>query len=148
MNGDSPSGVFRFLAGYYGLLQSCHLISLARAGLFLLQGRGVPFPASPPPGGWSEYALPFLLGMGLIDVFAIGLGLIFVYRVFFHQDLRTTLGIISLTTAISSGVVYLVGTLPSGAWGANLWEYLAVLVLFTPIIPLYFYLLRQGSRKY
>lgn len=147
MNENSPSGALRYLIGYYGVLQSCHLISLVRAGLFLLQGRGVPFPAPPPPGGWSEFALPFLLGMGLVDVFAIGLGLLFVYRLFVHQDLRITLGIISLTTAISSGVVYLVGTLPSGAWDANPWGYLIVLVLFGPIIPLYFSLLRKGSVK-
>ena len=134
---------FRILAGYYGVLQTCHLLSLARAGWILLQGRGVPFPASPPPGGWTESALPFLLGMGLVDVFAIGLGLIFVYRFFFHQEFRLVIGLISLTIAVVSGVVYLVGTIPSGAWGANPWEYLAVLVLFAPAVPLYLSLLKQ-----
>ena len=88
---------FHVLAGYYGILQSCHLLSLARAGWFLLQGQGIPFPASAPPGGWPGTSLPFLLGMGLADVFAIVLGIYFAYRLFFRQEYRFVIGLISLT---------------------------------------------------
>ena len=142
---DRTRSVFRILVGYYGVLQTCHLLSLARAGWFLLQGLEIPFPASGPPGGWSQSALPFLLGMGLADVFAICLGIFFAYRLIFYQDQRFLIGLVSLTAASASGIVYLVGTIPSGAWEANPWEYLAVLVLFSPLIPLYILLLRQSK---
>jgi len=140
------SHIFRLLTGYYGLLQSIHLLLLARAGWILLQGREIPFPAPPPGGGWPDSSLPFLLGMGFVDVFAIGLGLIFVYVYFQREKVLNNLGLISLTAAIASGIVYLIGTLPSGAWGANLMAYLAVLVFFSPILPLYYYLIQAGSK--
>lgn len=136
----------RYLAGYYGVLQSCHLIFLARAGFLLLQGGEMPFPAPPPPGGWPQTSLPYLLGMGITDVFAIVLGLIFVYGLLFRGSLNATLGLISLTAAISSGIVYLIGTLPSGAWSANPLAYLVVLLLFSPIIPFFYFLVRESLR--
>ena len=137
------SSLFRFLAGYYGFLQSFHLILLVRAGWFLINGRGIPFPAPPPTGGWPAASLPYLLGMGIVDLFAIGLGLIYVYYFFFKDQVLMPLGLISLTAALSSGIVYLVGTIPSGAWEANLPAYAAVLVLFSPVLFLYYCLIRN-----
>ena len=136
---------FRYLTGYYGVLQSFHLMLLTRAGWFLLKGRGIPFPAPPPSGGWPESALPYLLGMGIVDVFAIVLGLIFVYIFFTRDKIHFTIGLISLTAACSSGIVYLIGTLPSGAWGANPLAYLAVFLLFSPVLPLYYGLIKKTS---
>ena len=130
MNETKPSSTFRFMTGYYGVLQSMHLLLLARAGWCLLQKQQMPFPASPPPGGWPGPALPYLLGMGIVDLFAIGLGLVFAYSFFFRKEINIVLGLISLTAALSSGIVYLVGTIPSGAWVANPLSYLAVLLLF------------------
>lgn len=135
---------FRYLAGYYGVLQSLHLISLARAGWLLLQTGELPFPAPPPPGGWPQTSLPFLLGMGIADLFAIFLGLLFAYQLLFRRIVQAKLGLISLTAAISSGIVYLVGSLPSGAWEAHLWAYLAVLLLFSPVLPLYFLVIKRA----
>lgn len=143
MSEKKPSSVFRLVAGYYGVLQSFHLLLLARAGWHLLQDRPMPFPAPPPPGGWPLPALPYLLGMGIVDLFAIGLGLVFVYFFLFKQDLKLTLGLISLTAALSSGIVYLVGTIPSGAWEANPLAYLAVLLFFSPILALYYLIIQQ-----
>ena len=145
MKTNSPNRTFRYLAGYYGILQSFHLLLLARAGWFLLKGRGIPFPAPPPSGGWPESALPYLLGMGIADVFAIVLGLVFVYNLFARNLTHFTIGLISLTVASSSGIVYLVGTIPSGAWGANPLAYLAVLLLFSPVLPLYYCLIKKTS---
>ena len=144
MNPPKQSRLLPLLIGYYGVLQSFHILLLIRAGWFLLQNREIPFPAPPPPGGWTESALPFLLGMGLVDLFAIGLGLVFVYGFFFRKEAPLTLGLISVTGALSSGITYLVGTLPSGAWEANLLAYLAVLALFSPILPLYYFLIRRN----
>jgi hypothetical protein len=142
MKGIKDSKPFRYLVGYYGVLQSCHLILLSRAGWLLLQGKVMPFPAPPPPGGWPQTSLPFLLGMGITDVFAITLGLVFVYYYLLRDRLQLPLGLISLTAATSSGIVYLIGTLPSGAWEANPVAYAAVLLLFGPILPLFYYLIK------
>lgn len=146
MNRTKYSRATQYLTGYYGILQSTHLLLLARAGWFLLQSRELPFPAPPPPGGWSASALPFLLGMGLVDLFAIVLGLIFVVNFLFRNESLLTLGLISVTAALASGMVYLIGTYPSGAWEANPAAYLAVLALFSPILPLYYLLLKQAGR--
>lgn len=142
----TPARSFRFLTGYYGILQSIHFLLLARAGSYLLRGHGIPFPAPPPPGGWPEPALPFLVGMGAADVLAIVLGLIFAYHFLFKDQIQTTLGLISLTAAISSGIIYLIGTLPSGAWGANPLAYLAVIILFSPVLLLFYYLIMHTSK--
>ena len=136
---------FRFLTGYYGLLQTFHLLLLTRAGWFLIQNRELPFPAPPPPGGWSLTALPFLMGMGVVDGFAIILGLLFAYHYFQKQIVKTILGLISLTAGLSSGVVYLVGTLPSGAWRAHPLAYLAVVILFSPLVPLFASLVKEAG---
>lgn len=147
MKKRNPSTLFSTLVGYYGILQSFHLLLLTRAGWFLLQGREIPFPAPPPPGGWPQTALPYLLGMGLVDVFAILLGLVFAYKFFARNQTQITIGLISLTAAASSGIVYLVGTIPSGAWEANLLAYLAVLLLFSPVVPLYYFLIKQALQS-
>ncbi len=144
MNEKKSSNLFSYLVGYYGVLQSFHLLLLTRAGWFLLQGREIPFPAPPPPGGWPGTALPYLLGMGFVDVFAILLGLVFAYIFFARNQTQITIGLISLTAATSSGIVYLVGTIPSGAWEANLLAYLAVLLLFSPVLPLYYFLIKRS----
>jgi len=36
---------------YYGVLQTLHLLTLARAGLLILSGNPAPFPILPPPEG-------------------------------------------------------------------------------------------------
>jgi len=72
-NALSPG--FKYLAGYYGTLQTVHLLLLARAGLYLLSAGTVPFPALPPANGWSAQVIPFLLGMGALDGAAAGLGI-------------------------------------------------------------------------
>jgi hypothetical protein len=147
MKEKNPTNLFPYLVGYYGVLQSFHLLLLTRAGLFLLLGRDIPFPAPPPPGGWPGPALPYLLGMGLVDVFAIGLGLVFSYSFFARKKTYNILGLISLTAATSSGIVYLVGTIPSGAWGANPLAYLAVVLLFSPFLPLYISLITRTQKS-
>jgi len=145
MNKIKKNKYFSFLAGYYGLLQTMHIVFLSRAGLLLLQTGSVPFPASPPPGGWNDAVLPFLMGMAAADVVAASLGIYFSFTLLLKNKLKPLVGIISLTIALSSAVVYLVGTLPTGAWIHNPISYLIVLLAFSPIIPLYFILLRETA---
>ncbi len=135
----------RLLTGYYGILQSCHLIFLARAGLLYLNQGRVPFPASPPPGGWPGEVIPYLMGMGAVDVVAASLGIYFSLSLLFGDRLRLREGLISLTIALCSGVLYLVGTLPSGAWGANPLSYLIVILVFSPVLPLAFLVFKRAK---
>ena len=125
-----------YLVAYYGVLQLFHLLFLARAGLLLITQGWVPFPASPPPGGWPESVLPFLMGMGAVDVAAASLGIYFSYKYILQDDLVLPAGWISLSIALASGVIYLFGTLPRGAWEANPVSYLIVVLVFSPVLPL------------
>jgi hypothetical protein len=133
------------LIGYYGVLQLAHLFFLGRAATILLRTGRVPFPASPPPGGWPAEVVPFLMGMAGADVIAAALGIYFSLSLFVKKRVSPLAGIISLTIALASAVVYLIGTLPSGAWINNPISYLIVLVVFSPIIPLFVGLVRQTS---
>ena len=81
--------------------------------------------------------------MGFVDIFAIGLGLVFAFNYFFRGRMIIKLGLISLTIALSSGLIYLIGTIPSGAWQENPGAYLAVVLFFGPILPFYFLLLKE-----
>jgi len=83
--------LFRFLTGYYGILQTLHLIFLGRAGIILQQSGRVPFPASPPPGGWSSAVLPFFIGMASADFLAAVLGIYFAYSFKLRQISHYTL---------------------------------------------------------
>jgi hypothetical protein len=85
--------------------------------------------------------------MGAVDVLAISLGLVFAYLFLVRDRIQVTLGLISLTAAISSGIIYLVGTFPSGAWQANPLAYLAVCILFSPFLLLYYYLVEHNLRS-
>ncbi len=136
----------KYLSGYYGVLQTSHALSLVRAGLVMLRSGQLVFPAPPPPGGWPATSLPFLLALGVVDSLAIALGLMYVYRFFIKGEIAGILGIVSLTIALVSGAVYLIGTLPSGAWQVNLPAYLIVVLVFSPVVPLYIVLLKYIRR--
>jgi hypothetical protein len=137
---------FRFLAGYYSVLQILHLFFLGRAGLILRVSGRIPFPASPPAGGWAPEVIPFLMGMAAADVIAAGLGIYFSWSLLVKGQLKPLPGIISLTIALSSAVVYLVATLPAGAWSQNPVSYLIVVLAFSPIVPLFIDLIRVATK--
>jgi len=147
MNGLEDNKLFRYLVGFYGFLQTMHLIFLGRAGYILLKAGNVPFPASPPPGGWDTVVISFLMGMAAADVVAAGIGIYFAYSLIIKQQFKPLAGVISLTIALSSAIVYLVGTLPTGAWVSNPLSYLIVILAFSPIIPLYVLLVRETAGK-
>ena len=139
--------LFNYLVGFYGFLQTIHLFFLGRAGIILLQTGNVPFPASPPPGGWDIGVIPFLMGMAAADVIAASIGIYFTYSLFIKAKLKPLAGIISLTIALSSAIVYLIGTFPAGVWVHNPLSYLIVVLAFSPIIPLYILLVRETAEK-
>ncbi|MEA3327016.1 MAG: hypothetical protein U9R53_06870 [Chloroflexota bacterium] len=133
------------LIWYYALLQSLHLFILARAGILMLSGQDAPFPILPPPGGWEAQTLPFMFGLGGMDVVAIILALIFAYQSLFKGKMIRRMGILSLTIAFTGAIVFAVGTFPSGAWAAHLVAYWIMVVLFIPAGWLLIRLLKGDS---
>jgi len=134
-NLDSP--LARCLVGYYGFIQTIHIIVLARAAvLFIVTGR-IAFPAPPPLEGWSPQASHFLVGLGSADAVTAVLSMAFVVGYFSHARWRIWLGTLALTSAMCSAVVFAYGTIASGAWADNLLEYLSLLVAFAPVAVLF-----------
>jgi len=113
--------------------------------MILLQTGEMPFPAPSPPGGWSHQAIPFLVGMGVVDTVSIILALGFVYQAIFRKNSQPLIGIISMTIAMTSAVLFAVGTFPNGAWSSHPLAYGLMLILFAPVIPLYFLLLQSKN---
>ncbi len=132
---------------YYGVLQTLHLLTLARAGLLILSGDPAPFPILPPPEGWSAQAMAFLYGLAGVDVIGIILGIRFAVQNTIQQRFNPRLGIVSLTVFISGAVVFAAGTFPSGAWAAHPASYLIMVALFAPSVLPYLLLLRQSDAK-
>ncbi len=133
----------RSLIYYYGILQTLHLLTLARAGLLILQGVPFPFPILPPPQGWNQQSMAFLFGLAGTDVIGILLGIVFAGQVLLKGKLNRLLGILSLTIFITGAVVFGAGTFPSGAWAAHPVAYWVMVVLFAPALILFYHLLKH-----
>jgi hypothetical protein len=127
---------------YYGLLQTVHLSLLAWGGYIIFRTGRMIFLALPPLEGWSPQVVPFLMGLGIADAFAAGLGIYFAFQAVMNESWRLDLAMVSITIAVTSALVFLVGTLATGAWSHNLVEYLSMVVLFSPIPLLFFRLSR------
>jgi hypothetical protein len=143
----SHKPIIRTLIAYYGILQSLHLLVLVRGGVILLLQSRFPFPILPPPGGWDEQTIPFMIGLGTTDLAGILLGQFFVYRALIKGAFYRRLGVISLTIFITGAVVFAFGTLPSGAWAAHPIAYGSMAVLFLPTVVLYAWLLRSNITR-
>ena len=139
---------FRLLAGYYGLLQISHLITLTWAGSVLFRTGQMPFPAQPPPGGWTDQALPYLLAMGVLDAAAAGLGIWFARSVILKEDPKLKIGLVSTTMALTSAGVFAVGTWAAGVWLRYPLSYFGMLVLSLPVFPLFWRLLTADQEYY
>lgn len=140
---DLKNTLLEYLVPYYGILQICHLGALTRASMIFMVKEKMVFPASPPAGGWTGQVIPFLLGMGAVDAVAAGLGVFYAWNKMRKQKGVDRLGVISLTAAITSALVFGAGTIASGAWTDHTLEYVIMLILFTPLLPLYISLLRS-----
>ncbi len=127
--------------GYYGLLQISHLVFLVRAGIIYGTGGEIPFPAPPPPGGWTSEVIPFLLAMGALDGIAAFLGIYTAYFSVFRDKLLSKPLLVSLVMALTSAGVFAVGTIASGAWAAHPLAYGLLIVFFSPLFPLAYRLL-------
>jgi hypothetical protein len=137
--------IIKRLTAYYGLLQLVHFSFLTWGGYMILRSGKLIFLALPPLEGWSPQVVPFLMGLGLADGIAAGIGVYFAYQGVVKKSWYLNLGLISISIALASAVVFLVGTLASGAWKENPTEYLSMVVLFSPIPLLYFLLLKASA---
>jgi hypothetical protein len=135
----------KILTGYYGILQTLHLFTLAYAGLQILRGDPAPFPILPPPGGWRDQTMAFLFGLAGTDVIGILLGIFFATQAILKKDFKPGLGILSLTIFITGAIVFGAGTLSSGAWTVHPAAYWAMVALFLPSVVLYYLLLKNQS---
>jgi hypothetical protein len=144
---DNVSKQLKVLIAYYGILQSLHLLTLIRAGyIMLLQGEPAPFPILPPPGGWEEQTMPFMIGLAGMDVLGIILGIYYSFKTLFKKEHKPLLGILSITIFISGAVVFAAGTYPSGAWTAHHLSYWIMVILFAPVPFLYIKLLKSNAK--
>jgi len=130
-------------AVYYGILQSLHLLFLARAGFIMVDTGAIPFPAPPPEIGWSTQVIPFLLAMGALDAAAAFLGIFSTIVLVRKNQLESRPWMLSLVIALTSALIFAVGTFASGAWLDHPIAYGILLVFFSPIFPLFIMILRR-----
>lgn len=126
----------KLLVLYFGLIEIAHIVALAQAAVRLALTGTIPFPAPPPPGGWSTQVRPFLISMGLLDAVNVVIALAFVYGYFAEARWRWCVGAVSLTAATYSAILYACGAVVSGAWAHNAAAYWSVAVAYFPVAVL------------
>lgn len=131
--GNPDSSFARCLVAYYGFIQAAHLIVLVRAAALLILNGGFGFPAPPPPGGWSPQTEVFLVGIGAADAVNAVIAFAFVYGYFSRARWWSWVGAVTLAIAAYSAVVFVYGTIASGAWAHNPLGYLSVASAFVPV---------------
>ena len=136
-----------FLAGYYGILQVSHLTLISRAGWILVSTGKMIFPALPPADGWSPQVLPFLVGMGVLDAIAAGLGIYCVFSLFTRKHVDIRYWMTSLGIALTSAMIFTIGTINSGSWQEHPTAYGLLGVFFFPLFPLFINLFRYTGGK-
>ena len=135
----------RWLVGYFGIIQFLHFITLVRAGWYYLQTGSLGFPAPPPLDGWPTSAIPFLLAMGFTDAILIIISEIFVLGFFKQKAWAMKIGLVALSGAIATALVFAVGTMPSGAWLVHPAGYGILCVLFAPFLVLFIQLIKNSN---
>lgn len=124
------------LVKYYSILQIFHITFLTRAGIIYLMDGRIPFPAQPPQNGWATETVPFLFGMGAVDALAACLAFYAGWMMIKNSIFLPNIWAVSITIAMTSAVIYCLGTLPSGAWQANPLGYGIVALAFSPLLVL------------
>ncbi|MCJ7716807.1 MAG: hypothetical protein MUO54_09850 [Anaerolineales bacterium] len=137
----------KVLAGYYGILQSLHLFFLIRAGFIYINSGSIPFPAPPPDAGWSSQVIPFLFAMGALDAAAAFLGIYSAIILVRKNQFDSMPWILSLVLALASAIIFVVGTVASGAWLKHPAAYGILVVFFSPLFPLFLLILRKTGTE-
>lgn len=124
-----------FLAGYYVILQVSHLALISRAGWILVSTGKVIFPDIPPADGLSPQVLPFLVGMEVLDAIAAGLGIYCVFSLFTRKHVDIKYWMTSLGIALTSAMIFTIGTINSSSWQEHPMAYLAPWSVFLSPLP-------------
>ncbi len=130
------------LIGYYAVVQLVHFACLLLEFSHIL--RGLPFTilAPAPQGGWSDLRWIMLVILGNLDAIIIMLSVVFVWGYFKRRPESLRFGYFLLTTFLVTALLYLLVTLPGGAWNEHPWNYGVLVVCFIPILVLYLDLMR------
>ena len=138
MTRDPDSPLAKLLVAYYGLLELAHIVVLVWAGMRFLRTGALGFPAAPPPDGWAAQVVPFLIATAVLDVLNGLLAWGFVYGYWTRARWRWWVGGITLTATLYSAIVFVVGTVASGAWRHRPVSYVSMAVVAVPVIALAF----------
>lgn len=130
------SWLAKLLVGYYGLIEAAHIVVLVWAGISLARTGLIGFPAPPPPEGWSSQVQPFLVAAGVVDGANVTIAWPFVYGYFSRARWRWWVGAVTLTASVYSAIVFVWGTMATGAWGYRPGGYLVLAVVFAPVAAL------------
>lgn len=139
--------IAKMLVAYVGLIQIAHFYVLARAAFIFQQTGELTFPALPPPGGWAAQTVPLLMATGVVDAVNVGLILLFVLAYFVGHWWWRPLGILTLSIFFYSSIMYISGTVPSGAWQRHPLEYWSVAAVFVPVFLLMFLFFVWSTRR-
>lgn len=130
--------VFRTLVYYYGVLQLFHLIALIIAAQTYLANNYISLLAPPPEPGWTNQAVDFFLAMGAIDGLNAVLSIYFVKLFTQKSNKSHYLGLIVISLSFYSAILYILPVVTSGAFLLNLKFYIFLVILFFPVIILYY----------
>lgn len=89
--------------------------------------------------------MAFLYGLAGVDLVAIIMGIFFAGRWLVRGQFNPLLGILSLTIAIPSAIIFAAGTATSGAWQVHPFAYWVMVVLFIPAGILHLLLLMHNE---
>ncbi|NQV37436.1 MAG: hypothetical protein HQ509_05445 [Candidatus Marinimicrobia bacterium] len=133
----------QYLSLYVGFIQLVHFTLLCVSGYHYIKYNTIELLAPPPAQGWSQQAIYFLLGCGIIDAILVLFTLYFVYMYLFLGVLKRTLGITLFSGSTITALIFGIGTLPSGAWSFHPLSYWIMVGLFVPFIVLLFKIWRS-----
>jgi len=133
------------LIAYDAFLQVAHLCAMLWSLHLYRQQGEITFLAAPPSGGWSGQSESFLLALGAVDFLNALLTLFFAFGYLARRHWWPRTGLVALTISITSALVYGLATGMSGAWLEHPLDYILLVALFLPLIPLFFMLLNRRA---
>jgi len=118
---------------YLGAIECIHMVMILRSGAHLLRKGEIGLLAPPPPSGWPAGASHFLLGLGAVDFLVALIAMLFVWGALRDKKWSLPLGNAVLTAIAYSGLIFAIGTGPTGAWSQSPLTYWGMVALYTPI---------------
>lgn len=134
---SSTGQPLKILVYWHGSIQVLHFGALIHATFIYWTQHIIVFPAPPPPQGWSEQSMLFLLALGITDSLLIILSLIFVFGFQTQKNWYPSIGFCASGGSIITALVFALGTIPAGAWQAHPFSYALITLLFLPFVLLF-----------